>query len=85
MKTLRPFKNRRLTHAVRNHAGSSGFIAQIGIVLQQCFHADNLPDPAFLLKPVLTMNPTNLPTSADVRNQTSKKICEINDASKDRL
>ena len=44
MKTLGPFKDRRLADAVRQHRMAPGRIAQIGILLDQCFHARNMPE-----------------------------------------
>lgn len=38
MKALGSFKNRRLAHAVRNHAAAKLRVAQIGIMFNQCRH-----------------------------------------------
>ena len=43
MKTLGSLKNRRLTHAVRNHTLTDFGITQIGIMFNQCHHGCNMP------------------------------------------
>jgi hypothetical protein len=45
MKTPRPLKNRRLAYALRQHGMSPGWIAQIRVLLNQCLHAHNMPEP----------------------------------------
>lgn len=43
MKTLCAFKNRRLPHALLKHGMTPDRIFQIGILLNECFHAHTVP------------------------------------------
>ena len=44
MKTPCTFENRRLPDAMGQHGKPLGGIAQIGVLLYQCFHAYNMPE-----------------------------------------
>jgi hypothetical protein len=44
MKTSCALENRRLADAMGQHGKPLGGIAQVGVLLYQCFHAYNMPE-----------------------------------------